>query len=291
MKDPEDRPGFIVTPTFSQRARGWNQAARRRLTRGHDMARRWPFTAQVVKMLVATVVVVVLALVMPGGVLLRLVVVGWLAFMILQAVRIIQKIRTFEPSEGGYVEYAHGHGDAASGFTLESGILERDEVVAYDERPHWGYAVGQLFQVPSLAAVAAVVGSLLTPWLELPLVLVGLKVVAIAGGVYWIGHEEAEFLWTHYVVTNRYAHVLTRPPAIFGDERRFSLNLAKIETRNIHRPMLLRWMNMGHLAIDAPGQNDKRFNALQWVRRPYEFHGHLKPGSTEGPPRRSWRRR
>lgn len=257
------------------------------------MARRWPFTAQVVRMLVATVVVVGLAFVVPAGVPFRLVVICWLAFMALQTVQIIQKIRTPEPIEGGYVEFTPEHGDAASDFTLDSGILERDEVVAYDERPHWGYAAGQLFQAPCLIAAVVVIGSLLTPWLEVPLLLVGLKVIAIVGGVYWIGREEAEFLWTRYIVTDKYAHVLTKPPAIFGDERRFSLNLAKIETRNIHRPMVFRLlrMNMGHLQIDAPGQNDKRFNALQWVRRPQEFHGHLKPGSTEGPSRRSWRRR
>jgi len=120
---------------------------------------------------------------------------------------------------------------------------------------------------------------------------VGAKIIVIAAAVYWLVRQEVDYLWTRYIVTDKYAHVLTRPPAIFGDEHRFSLTLAKIETRNIHRPMLLRVFNMGHLEIDAPGQNDKRFNNLRWVRRPQEFHGLLKPGTADEPRRPRRRRR
>ena len=135
MKNPEEeRPGFVVTPTFRQRARSWSETGQRWLAEGRSKARSWPFTAPVARMLGATVVVAALAFVMSGGVLFRLITVCWLAFMALQALQIIQKVRVSD--EGGHVEYTQEHGDAASDFTVDSGILERDEVVAYDERPH-----------------------------------------------------------------------------------------------------------------------------------------------------------
>lgn len=288
MEEPEVRPGIKESPTLCQRLANWKDAGRRGLVRGRERARSWPFTARLAWTLGATVAFIAMAFAL-DGVLQRLAAICWLLFIGWQAACVLRQIHPQD--EEVFME--HAHGAQVTEFTLRSGLLERDEIVSYDERPHWGYAVKQLFQVSCLVAAGVVVTALLTPWFDIPFIMVIFKVLAVAGGVYWLGRQEAEFLWTHYIITDKYAHVLTRPPAIFGDERRFSLNLAKIETRNIHRPMVFRLlgMDMGHLQIDAPGQNDKRFNALQWVRHPQEFHGHLKPGTAVPLPRRRWRRR
>lgn len=295
MEDPEGRPGFIVVPTMRQRLTKRWRAIYAWLVRMHDLARSWSYTANVVIVATASVLVIVLFVVLPDGALSRLAVSIWLGVIIWQAVIVIRKRQLPERNEGGAtMRPVHAHGDVVTEFTLRSGILEKDEVVSYDSRPHWGYATGQLFQASSLIAVAIAVASLLTPWTTIDPLLVLLKVVGILGAVYWLGRQEADYLWTHYIVSDRYTHVISRPWAIFGAERTFSLKLTPIETRDIHRPMIFRLlrMDMGHMEIDAPGQKDQRFNDLRWVRSPKEFRRLLKPGMSEEPVQRGsrWRR-
>ena len=231
---------------------------------------------------IATLVMALLVIFVNIALVDRIVFLAWLAFVVLPVVRIGRRLRP--PTEGGYVRDPQSHGDLITDFTLKAEVLDLGERVTYDERPHWGEAVSSAFGKSSIIATAVLLLCLLTPWvgLELPF-LVPLKLIGIAGASYWLIRQEVNYLWTHYIVTDQAVYVLVRPPAIFGAEVTKSLELSTINTRDVHTPMIFRWMrmDMGHMTVDAPGQSDARFNNMRWVRRPKEVRRLLKPDSAE----------
>lgn len=301
MTIPEDRPGFIRVPTARERWTKRGRVAKAWWLRIYDLARSWPYISIAVISAGVSLLAICLLTLGPPGVLARLIVSVWLGILTWQAVRAVRKWQSDTPiplaDEGGVTpaipassclgdredDMSSRHGEAATEFTLQSGVLERDEIVSYDERPHWGYAVAQLFKPQSLVAAAIVLLCLLTPWTTTGPVLPILKIVVLTGAMYWLGRQEADYWWKRYVVTNLYVRIISRPWAIFGGEYSLSLRLPRIETAGFERSMALRLLQLkaGGVSIDAAGDHDERFNSMSWVRRPDEFCRQLKPGTSD----------
>lgn len=231
------------------------------------------YTRHVVIIVAVSTLLGLLLLLLPTelAMLRRIAVLAWLTAVAMQAMRMYQKMHPRSRPR------AYDHGSVASRLTLESGVLERAEEVIYDERPHWGHSLEQLFNLSSLAATGAILFCLLSEWSSIGVAL--FKLLVLVAASYWLARQELDYIWTRYVITDTNTRIISRPPAIFGAENDWSLILVKIETKRVKRPIYMRLLrlNAGHMVVDAPGAQDKRFNNLRWVKDPRRFRQLLTP--------------